>query len=212
MKWIYRSAIGCFTIIFFLCICLSLIQMPNFSDLGSSEITGPPDDPTPPTPPSGPTITPGGPTVTPSQATCPNAGVSYPDNPFSGWPINRSWGDINYYYCDPVYEEEFGTTHWGIDFEAYQGEPVYATADGVVIRVANDTQWGMGKNIEYCTSTAWCAIYMHLTDWAVDAGDSVSKGDVLGYANSTGNSTGNHLHYQIETPAGYTVDPVPTLN
>ena len=101
---IFGSAIGCVTIIFFLCICLSLIQMPDVSDQGSSSTTSPTNPNPLITPPVGPSVTPGGPTVTPSQATCPNAGVSYPNNPFSGWPQNRSWGDINYYYCDPVYE------------------------------------------------------------------------------------------------------------
>lgn len=212
MKWIRRSAVGCVTIIILLCICLTLIQMPDVSDQGSSSMTNP-TNPNPLTPPpSGPTITPGGPTVTPPTATCPNAGVSYADNPFSGWPQNRSWGDINYYYCDPAYEPIFGTTHWGVDIQAYRGEPVYATADAVVVRVSNDDAWGMGKNIKICTQSGWCAVYMHLTDWAVSQGDSVSKGQVLGYANSTGNSTGDHLHYQIEAPAGYTVDPAPTFN
>ncbi len=212
MKWIVRSAGGCLTIIFFLCICLSLIQAPDVSDQGSSSMTNP-TNPNPLTPPpSGPTITPGGPTVTPPAATCPNAGVSYADNPFSGWPQSRSWGDVNYFYCDPVYLQDFGTTHWGIDIEAYHGEPVYATANALVVRVSNDTRWGMGKNIKLCASNGWCAVYMHLTDWAVTQGDSVSKGQVLGYANSTGNSTGNHLHYQIEAPAGYPVDPAPTFN
>ena len=212
MKWITRSAGGCVTVIILLCICLTLIQMPDISDQGSSSMTSP-TNPNPLTPPpSGPTVTPGGPTVTPPVATCPNAGVSYPDNPFSGWPQNRSWGDVNYFYCDPAYEPIFGTTHWGIDIQAYTGEPVYATANALVVRVSNDTRWGMGKNIKICTPTAWCAIYMHLTDWAVTQGDSVSKGQVLGYANSTGNSTGDHLHYQIEAPGGYPVDPAPTFN
>ncbi len=215
MKWIYRSAIVCIIIIFLLCICLSLIQAPDVSDQGSFGITQI-TNPIPNTPPAGPTITPGGPTVTPAptipNATCGNAGVSYPGNPFSGWPQNRSWGDVNYYYCDPAYEPIFGTTHWGVDIAAYHGEPVYATAEAFVVRVSNDDIWGMGKNIKICTSTGWCAIYMHLTDWAVESGDTVSKGQVLGYANSTGNSTGNHLHYQIESPGGYTVDPAPTFN
>ena len=206
MKWIKVSIAGCIGLIFFLCICLSLIQAPNVSDHGSFS-SGSNDNPNPPLLPS---VTPGDITA-PATATCPNAGVSYPDNPFSGWPINRSWGDINYYYCDPVYEEEFGRKHWGVDIEAYDGEPVYATADGLVIRASNDLVWGMGKNIKFCTSTGWCAVYMHLTDWAVQAGDSVVKGQLLGYADNTGFSTGPHLHYQIETPAGYTVDPVPTL-
>lgn len=224
MKWIFGCAGVIVIIIFILCICLALITVPDVSDQGSINMTSP-TNPNPLTPPpSGPTITPGGPTLTPiptvtpggptvtPQATCPNAGVSYADNPFSGWPQSRSWGDVNYFYCDPAYEPIFGTTHWGIDIQAYHGEPVFATADAYVVRVSNDDTWGMGKNIKICTSSGWCAIYMHLTDWAVSANDSVVRGQVLGYANSTGNSTGDHLHYQIESPAGYTVDPAPTFN
>ena len=195
MKWITRSASGCIGLIFLLCICFSLIEIPSCSNQFSSSFENGNDD-----------------SYDPPAGTCENAGVSYPDNPFSGWPQNRSWGDVNYYYCDPVYEEEFGRRHWGIDIQAYDGEPVYATANGTVLRASEDHAYGMGKNIKICTPTAWCAIYMHLDDWAVSYGEEVSAGQVLGYADNTGFSTGTHLHYQIENPAGVTVDPAPTFD
>ena len=195
--------IGCgvgSALMLFICICLSLITIPNCGGQITNTFQDDQVNDTDPEPPPD------------GEATCDNAGVSYPDNPFSGWPMNRSWGDVNYYYCDPVYEQEFGRRHWGIDIQAYDGEPVYATANGTVLRASEDHAYGTGKNIKICTPTAWCAIYMHLDDWAVSYGDSVSAGQVLGYADNTGFSTGTHLHYQIENPAGVTVDPAPTFD
>lgn len=195
MKWITRSASGCIGFIFLLCICFSLVEIPGCTEFTTTFTS---EDP-------------GGEDYDPPLATCANAGIAYPDNPFSGWPQNRSWGDVNYYYCDPLYLIEFGRQHWGIDIEAYNGEPVYATADGFIVRASEDNTHGMGKNIKICTPTAWCAIYMHLDSWAVSAGDNVSRGQIIGYADNTGFSTGPHLHYQIEDPSGQTVDPAPTL-
>lgn len=64
--------------------------------------------------------------------------------------------------------------------------------------------------------TEWYASYFHLLDVAVSAGFFVRPGDVLGYVGDTGNSSGPHLHYQINqgrfsfSQAG-AVDPLPTL-
>ena len=64
---------------------------------------------------------------------------------------------------------------------------------------------------DYCgAEIAWKATYMHLLDVTVSAGQMVQAGDVLGHINNTGNSTGDHLHYQINGPDG-AVDPAPTF-
>ena len=206
MKNIPKSCGGGLGLIFLLCVCLSLIQIPSCS----TETTGGDDNDYDPPPLV--TVTPG-PSPTPGGTTCSNAGVTYPDNPFSGWPQSgRSWSDVNYYYCAADYYVLFGRTHWGIDINAYTGEPLIATADALVVRASYDMVYGMGKNVKICTTTAWCAIYMHLDDWEVEQGDNVSAGDVLGYADNTGFSTGTHLHYQINDPAGQPVDPAPTFD
>lgn len=194
MKFLKLGCSGGIGLIFLLCVCLSLITIPSCSEQFSSSFESGDDEYDPP------------------DATCDNAGVSYDDNPFSGWPQQgRSWDDVNYYYCAQNYYDEFGRDHWGIDIDADDGEPVYATADATVVRASEDTVYGMGKNVKICTDNAWCAVYMHLDDWAVSSGDDVNEGDVLGYADNTGFSTGTHLHYQIEDPAGQPVDPAPTF-
>ncbi len=63
---------------------------------------------------------------------------------------------------------------------------------------------------EYCEETEWRATYMHLWDVTVSPGDVVERGTVVGHVDSTGNSTGHHLHYQINGPDG-AIDPAPSM-
>jgi murein DD-endopeptidase MepM/ murein hydrolase activator NlpD len=147
----------------------------------------------------------------PAPGTCDNVGLAYPDNPFSGWPVVASWADVSATYCDPHYLAHFGRVHWGIDLAVPTGTPVLATAHATVVRAAEDTSTGMGKHLKLCTPTGWCAIYMHLDGWQVVVGEAVTPGQVLGWSDNTGFSTGPHLHYQLHTPLGQPVDPAPTL-
>jgi murein DD-endopeptidase MepM/ murein hydrolase activator NlpD len=63
----------------------------------------------------------------------------------------------------------------------------------------------------YCgEESAWKATYMHLLDVTVAADQIVQAGDVIGHVNNSGNSTGDHLHYQINGPEG-AVDPAATF-
>lgn len=179
------------TLVLLACVCISLISFRSCSPSLTSG-TDYPDE------------------YDPADATCENAGQVYPDNPFSGWPTAPG-NVVNYHYCSAVYYAEFGRTHWGIDINTYRGEPVYATADGVVAWAYYDTSYGMGRTVKICHTSGWCAIYMHLDGFAVSQGDSVTAGATLGYADSTGNSTGDHLHYQINRPGGVPVDPYPTF-
>lgn len=58
--------------------------------------------------------------------------------------------------------------------------------------------------------SGWRATYMHLAEVHVAVGQVVQRGDALGETDNTGNSTGPHLHYQINSPSG-AVDPAPTM-
>jgi murein DD-endopeptidase MepM/ murein hydrolase activator NlpD len=195
MRWMTFMKWGCGTsisIAIFLCVCLSLMVVRGPGDQITNTFTIGDD-------------------YDPSGATCDNANVAYSDNPFSGWPAARGWGDINYFYCAADYYAEFGRTHWGVDIETYRGEPVFATASATVAWAYYDTVYGMGRTVKLCTPAGWCAIYMHLDGFAVIAGQQVQRGEVVGYADNTGFSTGDHLHYQINNPAGQPVDPGPTF-
>ena len=142
---------------------------------------------------------------------CGNVGQSFPDNPFIGWPINgANWANVTAFYCDPAYMINFGTIHWGIDLGYPFGTPVLATTWSDVARA----EYGhplRGNNIKLCSGNGWCATYMHLSSLNVFQGASVGAGQQIGLVGSTGNSTGNHLHYELHDPDGNPVDPAPTF-
>lgn len=96
--------------------------------------------------------------------------------------------------------------HQGIDIPAPRGTPIYATADGIVGRA----QWlgGYGNYVEVEHGNAIQTRYGHMSSRAVEPGQQVKKGDILGYVGSTGRSTGNHLHYEVRID-GAPVNPMP---
>ena len=66
--------------------------------------------------------------------------------------------------------------------------------------------------VERCAETGWYAYYFHLLTVTVAKGDEVERGDVVGLIDSTGTSTGDHLHYQIKNPDGVSIDPAPSMS
>jgi murein DD-endopeptidase MepM/ murein hydrolase activator NlpD len=62
-----------------------------------------------------------------------------------------------------------------------------------------------------CRESGWKVAYFHLRDVAVDQGQFVQRGDILGWIDSSGNSTGPHLHYQINAPGEGAIDPAPAM-
>jgi len=88
-------------------------------------------------------------------------------------------------------------SHLGTDFAAPKGTPVYASAKGVVKYLATLTGYG---NVVYLKhGTKYLTVYAHLAGFkkGLRTGDKVSKGQAIGFVGSTGQSTGNHLHYEI---------------
>ncbi|MFO6446619.1 M23 family metallopeptidase [Erythrobacter sp. NE805] len=98
--------------------------------------------------------------------------------------------------------------HQGIDLAAPTGTPVYATADGVVSRADLYSTYGLYISINHGASME--TRYAHLSRLAVTAGDTVKKGDLIGYVGSTGRSTGPHLHYEVRVD-GLAVNPIPYM-
>jgi murein DD-endopeptidase MepM/ murein hydrolase activator NlpD len=98
--------------------------------------------------------------------------------------------------------------HKGIDLAAPSGSPVYATADGIVAKAERYSTYGNYIQIEHGGELQ--TRYAHLSGYAVQAGDRVHKGDLIGYVGTTGRSTGPHLHYEVRV-AGEAVDPTPYL-
>jgi murein DD-endopeptidase MepM/ murein hydrolase activator NlpD len=85
--------------------------------------------------------------------------------------------------------------HPGLDISADYGEPVHATADGIVATAAQNGNYG--NLIEIDHGFGITTRYGHLSRFAVRTGDAVHRGDVIGYVGSTGRSTSAHLHYEI---------------
>lgn len=98
--------------------------------------------------------------------------------------------------------------HTGIDLAAPSGTPVFATADGVIGRADWYSSYGLYISINH--GAAMETRYAHLSRLAVAAGDSVKKGDLIGYVGSTGRSTGPHLHYEVRVE-GLAVNPIPYM-
>ena len=101
-----------------------------------------------------------------------------------------------------------GGVHKGIDGKASEGTPVYAAVSGVVVHSGPNkflTGWGRSLGIHVIVdndkfkdgSAGLWAGYCHLSKVKVPVGKRVKKGQLLGYAGSTGNSTAPHLHFQI---------------
>lgn len=86
--------------------------------------------------------------------------------------------------------------HWGMDFTAPRGTPVYATGDGTVSR-ADATASGYGKHIRITHGYGYESLYAHLNDYNVRPGQKVKRGDLIGFVGSTGRSEAPHLHYEI---------------
>jgi murein DD-endopeptidase MepM/ murein hydrolase activator NlpD len=102
----------------------------------------------------------------------------------TGWFGNRS---------DPFTGE--AGFHQGIDISLDKGEPVYATADGIVEAASYTGDYGnlIVLQHEFGLTTR----YGHLSRYAVKLGQQVERGQVIGYVGATGRATGSHLHYEI---------------
>ncbi|MBD2428216.1 M23 family metallopeptidase [Phormidium sp. FACHB-1136] len=85
--------------------------------------------------------------------------------------------------------------HEGIDFAGPVGQPILATADGVVVKADYDR--GYGNHIKIDHGYHYETLYAHLSTMTVKLGDRVQRGDVIGHLGNTGRSSGPHLHYGI---------------
>jgi murein DD-endopeptidase MepM/ murein hydrolase activator NlpD len=97
--------------------------------------------------------------------------------------------------------------HEGIDLVAPSGTPVYAAADGVVVGAAPNGRYGNWIRIEHGGKLA--TVYGHLMAFApgIEPGESVVRGELIGFVGSTGRSTGAHLHFEV-LDDGKTVNPI----
>jgi len=103
------------------------------------------------------------------------------------WPVQ---GEITSYYG-----WRWGSFHQGIDIAADRGTPILAADSGMVSFAGWNGGYGYLVKIDHGGGKeTW---YGHQSRLVVDVGDKVTKGDILGYVGSTGNSTGPHLHFEV---------------
>jgi len=98
------------------------------------------------------------------------------------------------YRIHPIYKTR--KFHYGMDFSAPKGTPVYATGDGKV-EMAKKSKRGYGNQVRINHSFSYKTLYGHLDSFVVRRGQKVKRGDLIGYVGSTGTSTAPHLHYEV---------------
>ncbi|MBN2265324.1 MAG: M23 family metallopeptidase [Candidatus Aminicenantes bacterium] len=96
------------------------------------------------------------------------------------------------------------TMHWGIDISTNVGNPIMATADGIVIKVQTDRY--LGKYVTISHGNGFTTVYGHMSNFAVKAGQKVKRRDIIGYIGQTGKAAGPHVHYEV-LKDGKRVDP-----
>lgn len=119
----------------------------------------------------------------------------------TGGIITQKYGNIN--------RSLYGNNpHNGLDIGISIGTPVYASADGIVMR-ADHNDVNSWKKYQYGThvlidhGNGLSTLYAHLARFAVGSGAQVKRGQLIGYSDNTGYSTGSHLHFGVYvTPVG----------
>jgi murein DD-endopeptidase MepM/ murein hydrolase activator NlpD len=95
-----------------------------------------------------------------------------------------------------ILTQRYWSGHLGIDIANRTGTPIRAADAGYVVQAGVDT-WGYGNQVLINHGNGYLTRYAHLHTINVKAGDSVSKGQVIGTMGSTGRSTGPHLHFEV---------------
>lgn len=115
---------------------------------------------------------------------------------FSGefiWPVNGG------YISDPFMSDR---NHKGMDIAAPAGTDIYAADGGTVIEAGwNDGGYGNFVMIDH--GNGYITLYGHASEVFVNPGDTVSKGDLIAAVGTTGDSTGNHCHFEVRFNGGF---------
>lgn len=106
-------------------------------------------------------------------------------------PITSSFGQRE----DPVLGNGEGEFHTGIDISAPNGVPIRATGDGVVLMAEMSSGYGREVVVDHGHGVE--TVYGHMSGFAVVAGQTVLRGQVIGYVGHSGRTTGSHLHYEV---------------
>lgn len=124
-----------------------------------------------------------------------------PLNPDRMGRFSSSFGE-RFHPVDGKYKK-----HLGIDISANAGTPVHAIAAGKVT-VARHSSKGYGNLVAIGHAYGFSSRYAHLYTFIVREGQTIKKGEIIGFVGSTGKSTGNHVHFEL-WKGKVAVDPYP---
>ncbi|MBR4627539.1 MAG: peptidoglycan DD-metalloendopeptidase family protein [Ruminococcus sp.] len=133
--------------------------------------------------------------------------AAHPDSPATvltgsgqfGWPVKGG------YVSDPYMSDR---NHKGLDIAAPGGTEIYAAADGKVIAAGWNTG-GYGNVVQIAHEDGYQTVYAHMSAVLVVADQEVHRGQLIGLVGTTGQSTGNHCHFEVrllgvcKNPANY---------
>lgn len=110
------------------------------------------------------------------------------------WPVN---GILNDQFGNIKGRFEIGkpSFHQGIDISTRIGNPVKATAKGIVLSAKYHPTYGKRVILQHQFGIS--TVYAHLSNYQVKTGSAVYRGQVIGFVGNTGRSTGPHLHYEV---------------
>jgi len=111
------------------------------------------------------------------------------------WPVMGSIRSSFGQREDPVTGNGEGEFHTGIDISAPIGTPIHAAADGTIKSAAMENGYGRQVIIDHGHGMETC--YAHMSGFAVMAGQTVLRGQVIGYVGISGRTTGAHVHYEV---------------
>jgi murein DD-endopeptidase MepM/ murein hydrolase activator NlpD len=106
-------------------------------------------------------------------------------------PITSGFGQRE----DPILGNGEGEFHTGVDIGAPNGIPIRATGDGIVKTAEMSNGYGREVVIDHGHGVE--TLYGHMSGFAVSAGQTVARGEVIGYVGHSGRTTGSHLHYEV---------------
>ncbi len=115
------------------------------------------------------------------------------------WPLPQSYTITSWFgYREDPFTGEIAY-HSGTDIAAPGGTPILAAADGTVTIANAIDSWGggYGYHIKVKHNDTYDTLYAHCSSICVTVGQEVKQGEVIGYVGTTGNSTGNHLHFEV---------------
>lgn len=121
------------------------------------------------------------------------------------WPVNGVITSDFGWRNHPIFGRQI--LHSGVDIGVDEGTPVHAADGGVVVYSGWMDGYGYAVVVDH--GNGMSTLYGHNSDLAVSEGQTVSKGSVIAYAGSTGNSTGPHVHFEVRVngdpvnPLGY---------